>query len=124
MMIQYKGRTSSIKQYIRGKPHPWGFKIWARTSSSGIRCDFDVYQGGDGNRSELEQGADVVLHLAASLPSHQNFKIYAHNFFTSVPLVEKLMDIIITSFPLIICVGFSLFKQNLFLQAFRMIRCL
>ena len=92
MMIQYKGRTSSIKQYIRGKPHPWGFKIWARTSSSGILCDFDVYQGGDGNRSELEQGADVVLHLAASLPSHQNFKIYADNFFTSVPLVEKLME--------------------------------
>ena len=52
----------------------------------------DVYQGGDGNRSELGQGADVVLQLAASLPSHQNFKIYADNFFTSVPLVEKLME--------------------------------
>jgi len=63
MMVAYKGRTSSIKQYIRAKPHPWGFKILARTTATGILCDFDVYQKGDGNRSELGQGADVVLQL-------------------------------------------------------------
>lgn len=39
MTIAYKGRTSSIKQYIRAKPHPWGFKIWARTTATGILCD-------------------------------------------------------------------------------------
>jgi len=39
MTIAYKGRTSSIKQYIRAKPHPWGFKIWAQTTAAGILCD-------------------------------------------------------------------------------------
>ena len=31
MMVQFKGRYSGIKQYMRGKPHLWGFKIWCRT---------------------------------------------------------------------------------------------
>ena len=53
MMCQYRGKTSPIRQYIKGKPHPWGFKIWARTDIHGILYDFDVYQGGDGTRTEL-----------------------------------------------------------------------
>ncbi|XP_022100311.1 piggyBac transposable element-derived protein 3-like [Acanthaster planci] len=28
MMVQYKGKTASIRQYVANKPHPWGFKIW------------------------------------------------------------------------------------------------
>lgn len=80
MMVPYKGRTSGIKQYIRGKPHPWGFKIWARTTITGILCNFKVYQGGEGIRSELGQGADVVLKLCDSLPPHHNYKVYADNF--------------------------------------------
>ena len=31
MIIPFKGKYSSIKQYMRGKPHPWGFKFCART---------------------------------------------------------------------------------------------
>ena len=27
MMIPIKGKFSSIKQHLRGKPHPWGFKV-------------------------------------------------------------------------------------------------
>ncbi|KAJ8348384.1 hypothetical protein SKAU_G00269730 [Synaphobranchus kaupii] len=45
MMIPFKGKFSGIRQYMKGKPHPWGFKVWARTGISGIVCDFDVYQG-------------------------------------------------------------------------------
>lgn len=45
MMIPFRGKFSSIKQYMRGKPNPWGFKLWVRTGVSGILCDFDVYQG-------------------------------------------------------------------------------
>lgn len=44
-MIPFKGKFSGMKQYMRGKPHPWGFKVWVRTGISGILCDFDVYQG-------------------------------------------------------------------------------
>nr|XP_039269135.1 piggyBac transposable element-derived protein 3-like [Styela clava] len=62
MMCQYKGTTSSIRQYLKSKPHLWGFKIWGRAGISGILYDFDVYQGGTCERTELGQGADNVLN--------------------------------------------------------------
>lgn len=51
-MISYKGKFSGIRQYIRGKPHPWGFKMWARCSSDGLLHDFEVYQGKGGDQNE------------------------------------------------------------------------
>ncbi|XP_016329239.1 piggyBac transposable element-derived protein 3-like, partial [Sinocyclocheilus anshuiensis] len=69
MMIPFKGRFSNIKQYMRGKPHPWGFKLWVRTGISGMLCDFDVYQGSvDGIRqakSELGLSGDLLDSFAA-----------------------------------------------------------
>ena len=85
MMVQYKGKTSNIRQYIRNKPHPWGFKIWVRAGSSGMVHDFDVYQGGD--------GADVVLKLAATLPHNFNYKIFADNLFTGIPLLLEIKQL-------------------------------
>ncbi|GBO08336.1 hypothetical protein AVEN_243073-1 [Araneus ventricosus] len=34
MMVPFKGR-SSLKQYIKSKPKPWGFKIWVRAGVPG-----------------------------------------------------------------------------------------
>lgn len=93
MMIPFKGSFSGIKQYMKGKPHKWGFKIWARAGQSGLLYDFDVYQGRGGNRSDpsgLGVGADVVLKLTSSLPDNKNYKVYADNFFTGLPLIEEL----------------------------------
>lgn len=92
MMCQYRGKTSPIRQYIKSKPHPWGFKIWGRAGMDGFLYDFDVYQGGDGTRSELGQGADVVLSLTSTLEKNCNYKIYADNLFTSLPLISKLQE--------------------------------
>ncbi|KAL0151442.1 hypothetical protein M9458_053228 [Cirrhinus mrigala] len=75
MMIPFKGRFSNIKQYMRGKPHPWGFKLW---------MEYD--------KSELGLSGDVVMKLASTLPEGQNYKIYADNYFTCVPLVVKLLE--------------------------------
>ncbi|KAI9517802.1 hypothetical protein NQZ68_000971 [Dissostichus eleginoides] len=36
--------------------------------------------------------SDVVMKLASTLPEGQNYKIYADNYFTCVPLVVKLLD--------------------------------
>ena len=65
MMISFKGKlSSSSKQYMRGKPHPWGFKVWVKTGISGIMCDFDVYQGSttgccDGARFNTAKGSEL-----------------------------------------------------------------
>jgi hypothetical protein len=39
MMVNFKGK-STIKQYIRGKPNPWGFKLWGRAGISGLTLIF------------------------------------------------------------------------------------
>lgn len=60
-----------------------------------MMCDFDVYQGSNNGiraKSELGLSGDVVMKLASTLPEGQNYKIYADNYFTSVPLIEKLLD--------------------------------
>ncbi|XP_067943284.1 piggyBac transposable element-derived protein 2-like [Watersipora subatra] len=90
-MVQYRGTTSPIRQYIKSKPHPWGFKVWGRAGTSGMLFDLDIYQGGDGTRSHLGQGGDVVMKLVSTLAKNSNYKIYADNLFTSVPLLEKLL---------------------------------
>lgn len=92
MMCKFRGKTSPIRQYIKGKPHPWGFKIWGRAGTDGVLNDFDVYQGGNGIRTELGQGPDVVLKLTSTMAKNCRYKIYADNLFTSVPLLIKLKE--------------------------------
>ncbi|XP_060760426.1 piggyBac transposable element-derived protein 3-like [Neoarius graeffei] len=95
MMIPFRGKFSNIKQSMRGKPNPWGFKLWVRAGISGMLCDFDVYQGsvnGTQSRSELGLSGDVVMKLASTLPHGQNYKIYADYYFTSIPLVARLRE--------------------------------
>ena len=72
MMVPFKGKFSGLKQYIRGKPNPWGLKIWARTTSTGISCDIQVYQGRVANRlpaTSTGVSGDVVLTLCEMLPT-------------------------------------------------------
>ncbi|XP_067940417.1 piggyBac transposable element-derived protein 3-like [Watersipora subatra] len=91
MMVQYRGTTSPIRQYIKSKPLLWAFKVWGRAGTSGMLFYFDIYQSGDGTRSHLGQGGDVVMKLVFTLEKNSNYKIYADNLFTSVPLLEKLL---------------------------------
>ena len=65
---------SSLKQYIRGKPTPWG-----RTC---VLYDFDVYPGKTGRQTEDSIGVgDTVLQMCKSLPDGKNYKIFADNLF-------------------------------------------
>ena len=95
MMVSNKGNFSGSKQYMRGKPHPWGFKIWCRTGVNGMLYDLDVYQGGHAAKrktSELGLAGDVVMNLCSTVPIQNNYKIFADNFFTGIPLLERLHE--------------------------------
>ncbi|KAJ3587601.1 hypothetical protein NHX12_011198 [Muraenolepis orangiensis] len=82
MMIPFKGKFSSIKQYMRGKPNPWGFKVWVRTGISGMMCDFDVYQGSvNGIRAKSELG------------------LSAHNSAPCVYLSTRCIDLTLDGIP-------------------------
>lgn len=61
MMIPYKGKFGQIRQYVRGKPHPWGFKVWSRCSVSGLLHVFDVYQRKGGTDKNMSLAFEEVL---------------------------------------------------------------
>ena len=79
-----------MRQYLPKKPHKLGFKLWGRSSISGFLYDFDIYQGKLKSISDTSLGisADVVVNLTSSLIN--NFKVFADNCFTNLPLIVEL----------------------------------
>ncbi|KAJ8895450.1 hypothetical protein PR048_000783 [Dryococelus australis] len=88
MMIPFKDR-SSLKQYLPKKPKKWRYKMWVRAGISGYVYCFELYQGA---KSACGAAGDIVIRLTHDLHG-KNYKVYADNYFTSVPLFLKLQDI-------------------------------
>ncbi|KAJ4438316.1 hypothetical protein ANN_14258 [Periplaneta americana] len=83
LIIPFKGR-SSLKQYVKNKPHKWGIKVFARAGTSGIvnckdctlKTDNELKKLGRGSfdfRSEAEKNAialkwydNKAVHLVSS----------------------------------------------------------
>ncbi|XP_039300501.1 piggyBac transposable element-derived protein 3-like [Nilaparvata lugens] len=98
MMIPFKGR-SSIKQYVKNKPHKWGIKVFCLASRSGLLIDFEVYigKGTAPSDSGLGLSGDIVIRLAQTIPKHKNYKLSFDNWFASYNLVVALKTIGILS---------------------------
>ncbi|CAH2000555.1 unnamed protein product [Acanthoscelides obtectus] len=96
IMIPFKGH-SSLKPYIKNKPHKWGIKLFVRAGVSGIIYEFDVYVGKYTvmpiDNKELGMSGNVVVQLTEYLPKHKKFKICTDNFFTSLQLVQHLKSV-------------------------------
>lgn len=93
-MVSYKGQ-SYVKYYMRGKPHPWGFKIYLLCGSSGLVYDLLMYQGGQTEINEQEKvmygfGGAVVLKLINDIIKPDQHCLYFDNFFTSCNLLHAL----------------------------------
>lgn len=92
-MIPYFGNNSS-KQFIRGKPIRYGYKVWSLCSSEGFSLWSEPYCGASTAIDDhgFGQGPNVVLTLAnkCNLPPGAN--LFFDNLFTSVPLVKKLSE--------------------------------
>ncbi|KAI4455595.1 transposase is4 [Holotrichia oblita] len=92
-MIPYYGRHSA-KQFIRGKPIRYGYKMWSLCEPQGYLIQFHPYQGKEHrNHTDLGVGGSVVMNLLSKLPKNIPFKIYADRFFSSLRLVKKLKEI-------------------------------
>ena len=91
-MIAFVGK-SSLCQYIPAKPHKWDFKMWGRSGVSGFHHDFKIDEGKIPNTKVSECGVsgDVVLNLT-NITEAQNYKIFADNIFTGIPLVQTLLE--------------------------------
>ncbi|KAL4153014.1 hypothetical protein QTP88_000847 [Uroleucon formosanum] len=94
-MVPYFGRHG-CKQFIRGKPIRFGFKIWVGTLRLGYVVWISPYQGksGDLQNTEYGLGASVIISYANNLLTHRiaPYHLVFDNFFTGLPLLEKLSE--------------------------------
>lgn len=86
-MLPFKGKIN-VKQYIKGKPCPWGLKIFAICGASRIMYDFLLYQGSSTeiNQQHSEvfgQGAAVIIKLSDRI-------IYFEKYFSNYNLLQHL----------------------------------
>ena len=89
-MVPYYGRHSA-KQFIRGKPIRYGFKMWCLNTPDGYLIQTEPYQGKGTVKinPEVGMGGSVVLDLLSELPP-LNYNVFFDNLFTSLPLLEIL----------------------------------
>lgn len=90
-MMAFKGRLY-FKQYIKGKPNPWGVKVWcAADSATGYLLNFSFYTGKETACTHTDGlGYSVVMDLGQKyLGKFHQF--YFDNFFSSVKLAEDLL---------------------------------
>ena len=91
-MEPYFGRHG-LKQFIRGKPVRFGFKLWCLCSKEGLLLKFKLYEGKDSGRAEnLTVGENVVCELAKNFVPEQSHA-FIDNFFTTLPLLDQFRDL-------------------------------
>ncbi|XP_070179915.1 piggyBac transposable element-derived protein 3-like [Littorina saxatilis] len=95
-MVPYYGRHGA-KQFIRGKPIRFGFKMWVLTTPLGYIVQCEPYQGATGRPTAYPGvgiGGEVVLDLIAELQEVEgcSFHLTFDNLFTSLKLVDRLSE--------------------------------
>lgn len=98
-MVKYFGRHG-CKQFIRGKPIRFGYKIWCVNSPSGYIVNFEMYQGKNPRRSEefeklFGKAAAPLVTMLGEIKEARGFhpyKLYFDNLFTGISLLKYLRD--------------------------------
>ena len=93
MIVRYYGHNS-LKQFIRGKPIRFGYKLWAVCGSDGFCYKFDLYCGKE-ERAELRDqplGTRVVLDMLSVVSDPSGHEVFFDNFFTSRTLLSRLKE--------------------------------
>ena len=89
-MVPYYGRHG-MKQFIRGKPIRFGYKVWSLNTTLGYCIQFEPYQGAGVTDSSLGLGGSVIVDLMVELPEAK-YQLFFDNFFTSIRLLNTLSD--------------------------------
>ncbi|KAF0308538.1 PiggyBac transposable element-derived protein 2 [Amphibalanus amphitrite] len=91
MIVRYYGHHG-LKQFMRGKPVRFGYKLWALCGADGFCHKFDLYCGKE-VRPELQGkplGSRVVLDMIGAVENPQSHSLFFDNFFTSRSLLSEL----------------------------------
>lgn len=93
-IVPFTGKHSA-KQYIKGKPCPWGMKLFFLCGKNGRAYDFIIYQNSipELDRSLIKKvgfGAAVVLHLMKRVGDSRGHELYCDNYFSSYYMLQIL----------------------------------
>ncbi|XP_049782512.1 piggyBac transposable element-derived protein 2-like [Schistocerca cancellata] len=93
LIIPFKSH-SSLKQYVKSKPHKWDVKVFAHAGSSGIVYNFEIYRGKGTvhNDTGLGISGDIVIRFVEGLPKYKIFKMFTDNWLTSYNLITALKN--------------------------------
>ena len=93
-MIAFQGRVS-FRQYIRGKPNPWGIKAYVLSdSNTGYMYSTLIYYGKETQLTDLPRynhTTRVVLTLINPL-AHQGYDLFVDRFYSSPELALALLS--------------------------------
>ena len=87
-MVPYRG-LHSAKQYIKGKPVKFGYKLWMLCSSDGYLYNFEIYCGKDESRTN-PLGTHVVEKMLSPVTNPSQHVVFFDNFYTSHTLLTNL----------------------------------
>ncbi|XP_030767353.1 piggyBac transposable element-derived protein 3-like [Sitophilus oryzae] len=97
-MIKYYGRHP-CKQFIRGKPIRFGYKMWALNTTSGYLVNCELYQGKNSLRHEVYEkdfgkAAAPFVSMLDKLKGEKErpYELYFDNLFTGLNLLEHLKE--------------------------------
>lgn len=94
-MIKYFGRHG-CKQFIRGKPIRFGYKMWCLNSTEGYLINFDLYQGKNPRGNEQHEilfgkcAAPLVQMIQELENSSLPYNFHLDNLFTGLNLFSYL----------------------------------
>ena len=93
-MIPFKG-ILGLKQYMKGKPNPWGIKVFFLCGESGMPYNFLAYQGKTTKFPEkynhFDFSGSVVMSLTEDrVKAHRNYRLFFDNYFSSSSLIQEL----------------------------------
>lgn len=87
-MVGFKG-WAKIKQFIRMKPHRFGFKLWC-LCCQGYLFRFELYQGAGGDDMQSgTKGIELVKRMTQGL-EHRDLILYTDSYFTSPELLKEM----------------------------------
>lgn len=96
-MIKYYGKHG-CKQFIRGKPIRFGYKVWSLNTEDGYLANFQIYQGKSTKPNSTYESlfgkpAAVFVVMLDELPEKQlKYSFYFDNLFTSLNLLVHLKE--------------------------------
>ena len=91
VMVSYYGRHGG-KQYIRGKPVRFGFKLWAACDSNSTLLHVEPYCEAHTNIEEhgFGHGPNIVLDMVKKTKLQKGQHVVCDNYFGTVALLKEL----------------------------------